>query len=102
MPDEDVRERLKEAVRANQEPKDRIWAVIIVLGILVFALGGLLIETRLYLAEGRELGFQRGAVDCLDVLTDDTRPYGLPGYCTDPHLIVYYPNRPYQSAVRKK
>lgn len=86
-----IRERLVEASQMGQEPKDRMWAVIFVVSILVFALGGIMVETRMYLSEGRSLSFQRGAVDCLTVILDDDRDFDLPNYCRDPSLVVYYP-----------
>lgn len=68
-----------------------MWAVIIVVSILVFLLGGLILETRFYLSEGRTLGYKRGAVDCLTVLVDGDRDFGLPSYCSDTRLVIYYP-----------
>lgn len=87
-----IRERLFEASKMSQEPKDRMWAVIGVVSILVLLLGGLVLETRLFLSEGRTLGFQRGAVDCMTVLVDGDRDFDLPDYCSDTRLVIYYPD----------
>lgn len=86
-----IRERLVEASQMGQEPKDRLWAVIIVISFLVLILGGLMVETRVYLSEGRTLGYKRGAVDCLTVAVDNDTTFDLPNYCYDPKLVVHYP-----------
>lgn len=84
--------RFSKAARMNQEPRDRMWGIIIVVTILVLALGALLAETRLFLTEGQTLGYQRGAVDCLILITDDDRRFELPDYCHNGNVVIYYPD----------
>jgi hypothetical protein len=86
-----LRQRVSKAAKMNQEPRDRMWGVIIVFGILILALGGIAIEARLFLAEGHTLGYQRGAVDCLSLMVDNDREFKMPDYCLNPNVVVYYP-----------
>lgn len=86
-----IRERLIEASDMGQEPKDRLWAVVIVLAVLIFALGAFQIENRLYLAEGRSLSYERTAADCLDIVIDDDRNFDFPAICRDGRVIVHFP-----------
>ncbi len=87
----DVRERLSKLARMGQEPKDRLWAVVIVLALVVFALGGLLVETRLFLSGERGLGYERNAIDCLEIVVDNDRNFSLPAICFHSQVIVHYP-----------
>lgn len=94
MPAEDeesTRKRLSKALRMNQEPKDRIWSVIFAMAILVFILGGIVVESRIYLSREHTLGFERGAAYCLTVVVDNDRDFELPEYCKGPDLVIYYP-----------
>ena len=90
-----IRDRLIEVGRQGQEPKDRLWAAIAVLALIALLSGGITIiyaeTTRNFLDDGRALGFQRGAVDCLQVVIDDDRTFGLPPYCARPEVRAYYP-----------
>lgn len=88
---ESVRERLLNAALSAQEPKDRLWAVVVVLAVVLFALGGFLIEIRLYLAEGRGLSYERTATECLDIVVDNDRNFDLPGTCRSQQVVVHYP-----------
>lgn len=91
-----TRKRLSHALRAGQEPIDRLWAAIYVL-ILIVVLVGI---TTVYYAESnqnyqgttRVLGFERGSVDCLSVVIDNDRDFDIPPYCRRSEIVVYYPS----------
>jgi hypothetical protein len=84
-------ERLSKASRMGQEPRDRLWSIVIVLAIVQLLLGGFLVETRLYLSEGRALSYERSAADCLDLIVDDDRDFSLPAICHNERVFVHYP-----------
>lgn len=86
-----VRERLRSVLRMNQEPEDRLWSIVIVLAVLVLGLGFLLVDIRLYLAEGRQLSYERTATDCLEIIIDDDRDFDFPNNCYGPQVVVHYP-----------
>jgi hypothetical protein len=87
--------RISEALRMGQEPKDRLWAVIYVLIVIVLLVGAITViyaeSTRNFLETGRSLGFERGAVDCLTIVVDNDRDFALPQYCQRAEVVVYYP-----------
>lgn len=91
----DIQDRLAKVASMHQQPKDRLWAAIAVLIVIALLSGGI----TAYYAErtidfhqtDREAGDQRGAVDCLQVVIDDDRNFGLPSYCARPEIILYFP-----------
>lgn len=90
-----IKDRLVEASKMGQEPKDRLWAAIVALVLIVFVVGGVSIAyaegTKTYLREEHDLAFQRGSVDCLQVVIDDDRNFGLPGYCGRHEVLIHFP-----------
>lgn len=95
MPHENIRERIQKVAIQDQQPKDRLWGVIFVVAVLVFALGATTVlyseSIQNFLTNGRELGYERGAVECLQVVVDDDRDFELSGYCGKQQVIIYYP-----------
>ena len=87
-----LRKRLVKASLMGQEPTDRIWTVIFAISSLVFIIGGLVVESRFFLSRADSWGFKRGAVDCLILVVDDDRDFGLPDYCHHDNLVIYYPS----------
>jgi hypothetical protein len=94
LEDLDARPRLEKIAAMNQQPKDRLWAAIIVLAIIALLSGGITIvyseTTRNFLDDGRQLGFQRGAVECMQVVVDNDRTFDLPSYCRLEEVVFYY------------
>lgn len=86
-----VVERLLRAAQMSQEPKDRIWTIIIVLALMIFALGGFLLDIRLFLTEERSLAYERAAADCLELIVDDDRDFEMPSLCEDSQVVIHYP-----------
>jgi hypothetical protein len=41
--------------------------------------------------KSRQLGFERGSIDCLTLVVDDDRAFDLPSYCHRAEVIIYYP-----------
>lgn len=98
MSTEDIRERIANVAKQDQQPKDRLWAAVFVLVILVIIVGAITVVTsrslRSYLEDGRELADQRGAVNCVQTFIDNEwveLDYGLPAYCRLPQVFVHYP-----------
>lgn len=95
MPDEDIRARIENVGKMHQQPKDRLWAAIFALVVLVLLVGGIVIvssvKTKSFLNASRDFGHQRGAVECLQVVVDNDRDFGLPEYCSNPEVVVHYP-----------
>lgn len=46
-------------------------------------------ETQVLL--GREIGWQRGSIDCLVMLVDDDRGFAMPPYCLRAEVVPWYP-----------
>lgn len=90
-----LNERLAVALRMGQDPVDRLWSAIYALVVIILLVGGITVvyaeETRHSHSDIRELGFQRGSVDCLSVVVDNDRTFGLPAYCRLDDIVIYYP-----------
>lgn len=90
-----IRERIFESSKNDQEPRDRLWAAIYVLVVLVMVVGSITVvysqATRDYLETNRVLGFERGSVECLSLIIDNDRRLQLPPYCHRSEVVVYYP-----------
>lgn len=39
----------------------------------------------------REIGWQRGSVDCLELIVDDDRTFAMPPYCVRDEVVPWYP-----------
>lgn len=94
----DVRQRLANVVKGHQEPKDRIWSAIIVLTFIAIGVGFISFvswrsseEGNSLTREGQQIGFQRGAVDCLTTVIDNDRNFDIPDYCRRTEVILWYP-----------
>jgi hypothetical protein len=92
--DPNILERLSEASKMKQEPKDRLWAAIYALVVIILLVGAIMVyyhETSMaFLREGRELAHERGAVGCMEVFIDDEWTEGLPAYCRDSDVYVHF------------
>lgn len=98
MPTENIRERLSDVAKMDQQPKDRLWGALAALAIMILVLGGIMMVSftglQNYLKDGRELADQRGAVNCIQTFIDNEWTelgYGLPDYCRLPQVFVHYP-----------
>ena len=71
------------------------FALPIVLILVALLSGGITViyseTTRNFLDDGRQLGFQRGAVECMQVVVDNDRTFDLPSYCRLEDVVFYYP-----------
>lgn len=90
-----IKERVSDALKMGQEPKDRLWGAVYVLIVLVAIVGLLVVftqnSTRNALDENTTLGFERGATYCMTVVVDGDRTFDLPNYCQRPEVVVHYP-----------
>lgn len=100
--DQSITERLVDAAKMGQEPKDRLWAAISVLVVIVLLVGAVTIyyaaetvsatdRNYEFLRDSRELGYERGTVDCLIAIAVDVRTFERSSYCAKPEVILYYP-----------
>lgn len=87
--------RVFKSLSMGQDPKDRLWAAIYALILLVIVVGMTSFlgneQTQDTLSESRTQGFERGAVVCLTVVVDDDRAFAPPTYCKRPEVTAYYP-----------
>lgn len=93
--DLNLRKRFTEEVKMGQQPTDRLWAAIAVLALIAILSGLVTViyaeTTRNFLEEGRRLGYERGAVECMQVVVDNDRTFDLPNYCRREDVVFYYP-----------
>lgn len=90
--------RISERLKADQEPRDRLWGAIIVLAVIAIIVGCIAFEAyqsseagNKALSDAQSVGFQRGAVDCLTVVVDNDRTFDIPDYCRRVEVIQWYP-----------
>lgn len=87
--------RTSAVLKEKQESENRLWTAVCVLILLVLLVGTAIVtyerSNQRDIATEINLGFQRGAVDCLSVIVDSKRDFQLPPYCRRPEVIVYYP-----------
>ena len=97
MPDNDtrLRDRLHVTARMGQDPIDRLWSAIYVLVVIALFVGAITIyyavSSSQYSEDSRTLDFERGALVCQQIVVDNDRTSGLPGYCGRPQVRVYLP-----------